>query len=88
MVILSNQFLEFSFRHGNFIQLNYWITFVYRSLPASFCNLSQLVQLQISNNQLQCLPKDIDKLRNLRTLLAFSNEIKILPGLIMMVKKF
>ncbi|XP_053701549.1 leucine-rich repeat protein 1 [Synchiropus splendidus] len=51
-----------------------------RYLPAQFCQLRELVDFKVDDNQLLCLPFHIGRLSKLRFLSAAHNQLSVLPG--------
>ncbi|KAM9777694.1 leucine-rich repeat protein 1 [Neosynchiropus ocellatus] len=51
-----------------------------RYLPAQFCQLKELVDFKVDDNELVCLPFHIGRLSKLRFLSAAHNQLSVLPG--------
>ncbi|KAF2076854.1 hypothetical protein CYY_001821 [Polysphondylium violaceum] len=85
----SNQSRDDTWEGENFLPLGIFWYAQLETLILSFCQLKSICQdiqhlealtfLDISNNCLQELPKELGSLSNLSTLLAFHNEIKSIP---------
>jgi len=44
-----------------------------------FCSLTHLIKIDLSKNQLVCLPEEIGQLGNLQHLDLYNNKLKVLP---------
>ena len=48
-------------------------------MQPEFCNLTHLVKVDLSKNQLTCLPDDLGNLVNLQHLDLYNNKLTVLP---------
>lgn len=48
-------------------------------MQPEFCSLTHLVKVDLSKNQLTCLPDDLGRLVNLQHLDLYNNKLHVLP---------
>lgn len=48
-------------------------------MQPEFCNLTHLVKVDLSKNQLTCLPDDLGNLSSLQHLDLYNNKLSVLP---------
>lgn len=48
-------------------------------IQPEFCNLTHLVKVDLSKNQLTCLPDDLGNLSSLQHLDLYNNKLSVLP---------
>lgn len=54
-------------------------TFFFGFTQPEFCNLTHLVKVDLSKNQLACLPDDLGNLTSLQHLDLYNNKLTLLP---------
>lgn len=53
--------------------------FLFRPAQPEFCSLTHLVRVDLSKNQLTCLPDDLGNLTSLQHLDLYNNKLNVLP---------
>lgn len=56
-----------------------FFTFLFCFTQPEFCNLTHLVKVDLSKNQLTCLPDELGNLSSLQHLDLYNNKLTLLP---------